>query len=81
MHGHLWEIEYEWGGSVPMALLDAKMHTAYGDKKFKARVNVKTQRTKALGLSVLPSRVDRTDLLKVFDTIWKTLVVLEAGGV
>ena len=79
MHSHLWEIEYEWGGPVPMVLVDAKMHAAYGDKKFSARVNAKTQRTKALGLSVFPSRVDRTDLLKVFDTIWKTLLVLETG--
>lgn len=79
MHGHLWEIDYEWGGPVPMVLIDARMHAAYGDKKFKARVNANTHRTKALRLSVFPSRVDRTDLLKVFDTIWKTLLVLEAG--
>ena len=79
MHGHVWEIEYEWGGPVPMALVDAKMHTAYGDNKFRTRVNLTTHRTKALGLAVFPSRVDRTDLLKVFDTIWKTLLMLEAA--
>ena len=79
MHGHVWEIEYEWGGPVPMQFVEAKMHTAYGDKKFRSRVNMKTHRTKALGLSVFPSRVDRTDLLKVFDTIWKTLLVFEAS--
>ena len=74
MHGHVWEVEYEWGGPVPLKLLSATMHTAYGDKKFRSRVNMNTHRTKALGLSVFPSRVDRTDLVKVFETIWKTLL-------
>ncbi len=76
-HSHLWEIEYEWGGSTPMALKSAALHPAYGDKKFAQRVNLKTHRTKALRLSVFPSRVDRTDLLKVFCTIWKTLLLFE----
>ena len=40
---------------------------------------MKTHRTKALGLSVFPSRVDRIDLHKVFETIWKTLLVIEAA--
>ena len=80
MHGHVWEVEYEWGGPVPLKLLSATMHTAYGDKKFRSRVNMNTHRTKALGLSVFPSRVDRTDLVKVFETIWKTLLVLEADN-
>ena len=79
MHAHVWEVEYEWGGPVPMVLLNATMHAAYGDGKFKARVNMKTHRTKALGLSVFPSRVDRIDLHKVFETIWKTLLVIEAA--
>ena len=79
MHGHVWEVDYEWGGPVPLRILDARMHAAFGDKKFKARVNMSTRRTKAIGLSILPSRVDRTDLLKVFETIWKTLLVIEAA--
>lgn len=77
MHGHLWEIDYEWGGPLPMVLKDAKLQTAYGDKKFHKRVNMQTHRTMALGLSVFPSRVDRRDLLKVFETLWKTLLLLE----
>ncbi|TKS63591.1 MAG: hypothetical protein EWM73_01299 [Nitrospira sp.] len=78
MHGHLWEIEYEWGGPVPMVLKSATLHHAYGDKKFRRRVNSTTHRTKALSLSAFPSRVDRRDLLKVFETLWKTLLRFEA---
>ena len=78
IHNHLWEIEYEWGGSHPMVLRSATKHPAYGNKMYDARVNQIARRTKALGLSVLPSRTDRTDVLKVFDTLWKTLLVFEA---
>lgn len=78
MHAHLWKIEYEWGGPVPMILKSATLHPAYGDKKFTARVNHVTQRTKALNLSVFPTRVDRRDLLKVFETLWKTLLRFES---
>jgi hypothetical protein len=73
MHSHLWEIEYECGGPVPMVLKKATLHPGYGDKKFHARVDMRTYRTKAIGLSVFPLRVDRRDVLKVFETIWKTL--------
>jgi hypothetical protein len=79
MHAHLWEIEYESGGAVPFRLLKATMHSAYGDNKFEQRVNAKTLRTRALGLSILPLRIDRSDLLKVFEAIWKTLQVFEAA--
>lgn len=77
MHSHLWEIEYEWGGPVPMVLRKATLHPGYGDKKFHARVDMRTYRTKALRLAVFPSRVDRRDLVKVFDTLWKTLLRFE----
>lgn len=78
IHNHLWEIEYEWGGSPPMVLKSAAKHAAYGDCKYKARVNEQTRRTRALKLNVVPSRVDRRDVLKVFDTVWKTLLRFEA---
>lgn len=77
-HNHLWEIEYSWGGSPSMVLHGASRHPAFGDKKYTARVNPTTRRTRALGLNVVPTRVDRRDVLKVFDTIWKTLLVFEA---
>lgn len=77
IHNHLWEIDYEWGGAPSMILRGAAKDPAYGDRKYINRVNIATRRTKALGLTVLPSRVDRADVLKVFETIWKTLLVFE----
>jgi hypothetical protein len=79
-HNHLWEIEYSWGGSPTMVMHAASKHPAFGDKKYSARVNPSTRRTRALGVNVVPTRVDRRDVLKVFDTIWKTLLIFEAQG-
>lgn len=77
IHNHLWEVEYDWGGNPSMVLRHAAKSDWSGNPRHNKRVN-KSCRTKALGLSVLPSRVDRTDALKVFDTIWKTLLVFES---
>jgi hypothetical protein len=77
-HNHLWEIQYSWGGSPSMIMHTASKHPAFGDKKYGARVNPVTRRTRALGLNVVPTRVYRRDVLKVFDTIWKTLLLFES---
>lgn len=77
-HNHLWEIQYSWGGSPTMVMHAASKHPAFGDRKYTARVNPATRRTRALGVNVVPTRVDRRDVRKVFDTIWKTLLLFEA---
>jgi hypothetical protein len=76
-HNHLWEIEYSWGRSPSMILHGAVKDPAFGDTKYSVRVNPNTRRTKALGISVVPTRVDRRDVKKVFQTVWKTLLFLE----
>lgn len=76
-HNHLWEIEYSLGRFPTMVLHGAVKDPAFGDKKYAARVNSVTRRTKALGISVVPTRVDRRDVKKVFQTVWKTLLFLE----
>ena len=78
IHNHLWEVDYEYGGSPNMVLRNASRHPAYGDRKFHDRVNLKTMRTKAQQLHVLPTCVDRRDVVKVFDVIWKMLLLFES---
>lgn len=76
-HNHLWEIEYSLGGYPAMVFHSAVKYPAFGDKKYSARVNSTNRRTKALGISVVPTRINRRDVKKVFETIWKTLLFLE----
>ena len=77
-HNYLWVVDYEHGGNPPMVMRSALKNQAYGNKRFDARVDMSTRKTKALGLHILPSRVDRRDALKVFQTLWKTLGRFEA---
>ena len=76
-HNHLWEIDFSWGGPQGMLKNNASLHPSFGDKKYRNRVNQKSLRTKAIGLSVIPTKVNRTDARKVFQTIWKCLLFLE----
>lgn len=73
-HNYLWVIDYEYGSSPSMVMKSAQKSPAYGNHaKFRSRVDMATHKTKALGLHVLPSRIDRRDARKVFQTVWKTL--------
>jgi hypothetical protein len=80
IHNHLWEIDYQWGGSQPMVFKRATKSPASGDRKYGSRVNPGTHRTKALRLSTFPTRVNRTDVRKILDTIWKTLLEFEKAN-
>jgi hypothetical protein len=75
-HNHLWEIDFAWSEESVMALLQAEKESTAGDKKYKKVVN-KQRRTNALDLNILPTKVDRTDVFKVFDIVWETLIFLE----
>ena len=77
-HNHLWEIEFSWRGSPGMILHGAAKDPAFGDTKYFSRVNIHKRQTKALGLHIVPTRIDRRDVHKVFKTIWETLLFLES---
>jgi hypothetical protein len=80
-HNHLWEIQFSYGRSPSMVMHSAARHPAFGDNKYKVRVNTATRQTRALRLNIVPTRVDRFDVKKVFDTIWKTLLIFETKKV
>lgn len=75
-HNHLWDIDLKWTGHK-VAIGDATKHSAFGDKKYFERVNLGKRRTKALNLSIVPTRINRIDTIKIFETIWKALTFLE----
>lgn len=59
-----------------MTLLQAEKESTAGDDKYKKVVD-EQRRTKTLSLNVVPTKVDRTDVFKVFDIVWETLMFLE----
>jgi hypothetical protein len=76
-HGHLWEVSYDlddnWDQHVKQAIRDS----IDDNKKFDAAVDLSTRQTRKLGLNVLPSRVNRTDVAKVLDIIFEALRFLQ----
>jgi hypothetical protein len=76
-HNHLWEIDFAWSEESVMTLLQAEKESTAGDKKYKKVVN-EQKRTNALDLNILPTKIERTDVLKVFDIVWETLIFLES---
>jgi hypothetical protein len=75
-HNHLWEIDFSWSEESAMTLLRADKESTAGDTKYKKVVD-EQRKTKTLGLNILPTKVDRTDVFKVFDIVWETLMFLE----
>jgi hypothetical protein len=76
-HNHLWEIDFVWSEESVMTLLQAEKESTAGDKKYEKVVNER-KRTSALDLNIFPTKVDRTDVSKVFDIVWETLIFLES---
>ena len=76
-HNHLWEMDVSWPDDDLMILDRAQKEDTEGDNKYRSVVNTETRRTKLLELNVIPTRVGRSDLLKVFDLVWETLLFLE----
>ena len=76
-HNHLWELEYVAESNPSMVLKESEKHPDFGDAKYRDRVNSKTKRTKALGLSVIPTRVNMIDARKVFTTVVGAMKFLE----
>jgi hypothetical protein len=75
-HNHLWEIDFSWSEESMMTLLHAEKESTAVDKKYEKVVDER-RRTKTLDLNILPSKVDRTDVFKVFYIVWETLMFLE----
>jgi hypothetical protein len=76
-HNHLWEVNYLLSEDSGMKLVDASREHASGDSKYEHVADSTSNRTKALGLNVLPPKIDRSDVSKVFDVVWDTLLFLE----
>ena len=77
IHNHLWEIEYEWDDIQPVTVTRTQLDPDSGNKRFRRTVDLATMRTRMLNLNVRPTSVDRVDVIKVFDTIWETLLGFE----
>lgn len=70
-HAHQWRVFHVRTKPKWSLVATPTMEHGYGDERFKRRVNVdkKKPTTKALGLHVVPTHIDRKDVLKVVGAV------------
>lgn len=80
-HNHIWHSDisdFDGGGAKTLATpKELGFHT---NKHYHQVVDTKDQTTSRLGLNINPTSVDRTDVRKVFDTVWNTLKTMNASN-
>jgi len=81
IHNHVWVLQFLTSATGKRKLLFAQREWWSGNDRLAQRLNPRTFRTKRLGLNVIPSRMDRKDLLKAFDVAISFLQFLEKRGV
>lgn len=75
-HNHLWEIESTSNTNIWTELMKKEitpLTSHWADKKYELFVNTDNGTTKKLKLHVIPTQINRTDMLKVLKTVVETL--------
>jgi hypothetical protein len=79
-HNHIWHLDvsdFNTAGAPTLATpQELGFHT---NKHYQQVVNMSTRTTNLLGLNIAPTSVDRTDVTKVFDTVWRTFKTMNAS--
>ena len=76
-HNHLWEIDFTWNDELGMNLKNASLEETAGNADFHNVVDESTRKTKLLALNIVPIKVGRGEVRKVFNVIWDSLIFLE----
>lgn len=76
-HNHLWRIAYSTDEELWRDILSTELDSSSGDKKFTDAVDFHSGTTKVLGLNVIPTKTDRSDVRKVLDTVLDTLEFID----
>lgn len=80
IHSHVWVQKFAIATSGKRRLLSASRKSWSGNRRLEERLNSKTYRTKLLRLNAIPSRMDRTDVVKAFEVVLSALRFLENKG-
>jgi hypothetical protein len=76
-HNHIWEAKVYWDKSGELRLVEAQLTSGYGDKKLERVIDNKTRTTRLLGLNLFPTRICRSDAIKVLQTAVDFLFAVE----
>src|SRR5690242_17291072 len=76
-HNHIWNVQFEWDETEHRLL--GLNQVAGGDRKFRNVVDSATGISRTLGLHLVPTLVDRSDVKKVLDQIIGAMTALCAA--
>jgi hypothetical protein len=77
VHSHIWEAGVYWDENFEMKLIKAEKTRGRDDGKYTNSVDKKTRLTRLLGLNVFPTRICRSDAIKVVKSVMDFLLTLE----
>jgi len=73
-HNHVWKVRFE--SNEEGSRLIEMQHVAGGDRKFEEVADMPTGTSKSLGLHLVPSMIDRSDVKKVLNVIVESMTAL-----
>ena len=76
-HNHLWKIEYSTDQHSWREILSKELDSSSGDQKFLDSVDIQSGTTKVLKLKVIPTKIDRSEVTKVLDTVLEMLEFID----
>ncbi|HNP80667.1 MAG TPA: hypothetical protein PKN47_04315 [Nitrospira sp.] len=80
IHSHVWALKFAIRKSGSRRFVSASRISWSGNNRLKSRLNPKTYRTKLLRFNTIPSRIDRTDVIKAFGIVLAAIRFLTTSG-
>jgi hypothetical protein len=78
-HNHIWHLDVSYFAAVGAPTLATPKELGFQTSKhYEQVVNVAARKTHKLSLNVSPTWVDRSDVRKVFEIVWRTLKFMNA---
>ncbi|NHZ84917.1 MAG: hypothetical protein GWP19_03440 [Planctomycetia bacterium] len=77
-HNHMWKVSVPNSSNLNDPRIKHILLPGYGDKKFRKVINMNTLKTKRLSLNIVPTIVNRKDVLVVLDVVWRICVILQS---
>jgi len=81
VHNHLWEIDISSDNQFNRKIDNAHKNSFSGDKKYTNCVDLKTYKTKILQLNVIPTKISKSDVCEVLNTIIESLLFIETKDI
>lgn len=79
VHNHLWEADVFWDGAQSLKFSNSpKLLEAYGNKRLRRVMDIKTRLSHRLSLNLFPPRIWRHDAYVILRTVYHALAMLES---